>query len=92
MRIWKWPIQITDRQTVMMPAGAQVLTVQTQGGQPQLWALVDEMQDAPKTPRKFAVYGTGNSLPENPGRYITTFQQYGGDLVWHVFELHQSST
>ena len=27
MRIWKWSIQITDRQAVMMPAGAQVLTV-----------------------------------------------------------------
>ncbi len=86
MRIWKWAIQITDRQAVMMPAGAQVLTVQMQGHHPQLWALVDETQDTPLTPRAFAIYGTGNPMPEDPGRYIATFQTHGGDLVWHAFE------
>lgn len=86
MRVWKWPLQITDRQALMMPAGAVVLTVQMQGHQPQLWALVDETQDTPKQPRAFAIYGTGNPMPNDPGRYIATFQTHGGDLVWHAFE------
>lgn len=86
MRIWKWTIQMADRQSVLMPLSAQVLTVQMQCGQPQVWALVDETQDAPKTPRVFAIYGTDYPMPENPGRYISTFQTHDGDLVWHAFE------
>lgn len=30
MQIWKWKIEITDRQTIMMPAGAKLLDVQMQ--------------------------------------------------------------
>jgi hypothetical protein len=67
-----------------MPEGANVLTVQMQGDQPQLWALVDPAQ--PKTWRTFEIHGAGHSLPENPGEYVATFQMDGGELVLHVFE------
>lgn len=84
MRIWKWPLMITDRQTIEMPSGAKMLTVQMQGERPQLWALCDETN--PLTERKIAIYGTGNPVPDEPGQYIATFQSHGGLLVWHVFE------
>ncbi len=86
MRIWKWTLQVTDLQQVQMPRGAQVLSVQTQGGAPQLWALVDEK--APAEPRTFATYATGNPMPEvaDYGRFVGTYQMHGGALVFHVFE------
>ena len=89
MRIWKWQLGITDHaQVLLMPVGAKVLTVQAQGRWLSLWALVDEAPSLhPKESRAFAVYGTGNPIPEDPGEYIATVQTHAGDLVWHVFEL-----
>ena len=84
MRIWKWPLTIADRQTIEMPSGAKLLTVQMQGERPQLWALCKEAN--PLIARKIAIYGTGNPMPDEPGQYIATFQSHGGALVWHVFE------
>jgi hypothetical protein len=86
MRIWKYPLQITDNQTLLLPVGAKILAVQMQGEYPQLWALVDDMADDEEF-RKIAIYGTGNPMPDNVGEYITTFQSHGGMFVWHVFEI-----
>lgn len=66
-----------------LPDGAQVLTAQEQGGRIQMWVLVNpEVKHLQH--RKFHVYGTGDTLPVNPGRYIATVQR--GWTVWHVFE------
>ena len=82
--IYKWTLTVGMTE-LQMPAGAKVLTAQMQGDQPQLWALVDPTQ--PKERRVFVIYGTGNSVPDNPGEYVATFQMDGGALVWHVFEV-----
>ena len=92
MRIWRWTLPVTDRQTVMIPAGARLMDVQVQpwppqNDLPQLWALCDE--SAPPAPRHIAIYGTGNPMPDDPGEYIATFQMRGGSLVFHAFELPQ---
>lgn len=87
MRIWKWTLQVTDYQELLMPRGAEVLSVQMQGGDPQLWALVDET--APTESRAFSTYGTVKPMPDLPdiiGRFIGTYQTHGGALVFHVFE------
>lgn len=71
---------------VLMPRDAQVLTVQVQRRVPCMWAKVDPTQ--PTEPRTFAIYGTGHDVPADPRlRYVGTFQQAEGALVWHVFEL-----
>ena len=86
MKIWKWTLEVTDRQQLPIPKGAKLLTVQTQHGLPQLWALVDE--EAPIVNRNFATYGIGNMMPDgDPGEYVGTYQIYGGAVVFHVFEL-----
>lgn len=84
MRIWKFELAVTDQQTLMMPEGAKLLSVQMQGDACCLWALCDE-EMAPE-PRHIAIYGTGNPLPDQPGKYIATFQMHGGALVFHAFE------
>jgi hypothetical protein len=80
--IWKFPLKPAV-QEITMPRGARVLTVQTQFGEPQLWAEVDT--DAPTEQREFAVVGTGHPMPEDPGEYIGTFQIDDGSLVFHVY-------
>ena len=86
MRIWKWTLDVIDLQYVQMPRGAKVLSVQMQGGAPQLWALVDEKET--QEPRAFTTYGTGHPLPEvlDYGRFVGTYQVHNGELVFHVFE------
>lgn len=88
MMIWKFTLALTDRQTLQVPAGAQLLTVQLQFDSPQLWALVNENTPASQCEEAvIAIYGTGHPMPDNPGRYLATFQQAGGALVRHAFVL-----
>jgi hypothetical protein len=81
--VWKFPVAITDEQTIQLPRGSEPLTVQLQGGEPFLWARVDPSAEM----AAFAVRltGTGHPLEDDVGKYAGTFQMHGGDLVFHVF-------
>jgi len=83
--IWKFPIATVDLQKVMMPRGAEILTVQTQVDTVCLWALVDP--SAKSEERLIETFGTGQPIENQQEReYIATYQLEGGDLVFHVFE------
>jgi hypothetical protein len=86
MKIWKFPLEITDEQTVTAPVGALPLTAQFQHGSLQLWALVNDKSQI-MAPLRIGIFGTGNPLPDAPGRYLSTFQLDGGALIFHVFAL-----
>ena len=81
--IWKYPLDITDEQTIEIPRTHKFLTVQTQDGQICLWALVNE--DEPTIEKRIAVYGTGHPIPVHCGHYLGTAQTAEGLFVWHVF-------
>lgn len=84
--VWKYPIEIEDAFTVELPAGAKILTAQTQGTVPTFWALVNP--DAPKVERAFRFFGTGHQHPdERFGCYVGTCQIFGGSLVFHLFDM-----
>lgn len=85
MRIWKYELG-TNRTTLEMPVGAQVLDAQLQHGGVVLWALVSP--DAPKEGREFYVYMTGETIVDAAEylKYISTVQIQGGDFIAHVFE------
>lgn len=84
--IWKFPIHTTDAFELEMPRGATLLAVQTQVGDPQLWALVNP--DAPRFTRAFRVFGTGHEhSDESFGAYVGTYQLLHGGLVFHVFDM-----
>jgi hypothetical protein len=68
---------------VVMPIGAEILTVQLQNGKPWIWALVEWYNQLEE--RNFNVIGTGWEIEEVNHKYIATFQD--GDMVWHVFEI-----
>ncbi len=85
--IYKYPLDLTEEQQVPMPSGAEVLTVQDQGGSLVLWAKVDP--SARLIGRRIFCHGTGHTMQPKPSgfemRYIATVQQRSG-LVWHFFE------
>lgn len=83
--IWKYMLS-PGASELRMPADAQVLTVQTQNGVPQLWAKLNPAK--PATPRVFVMYGTGQPMPDDPTLvHVATFQLADGGLVLHVFEV-----
>lgn len=85
--IYKYPIQITDRQIIQIQglntAHSRVLKVGLDPvGTPCIWVEADS--DSPENyPISLAICGTGHPLPN--GDYIDSFVQ--GQFVWHVFQL-----
>ena len=82
--IYKYLLIVDASQFLSMPTGAEILCVQTQHGEPHLWAVVDT--DQPQEEREIIMRGTGHPLNGQEGRYIGTVQTHGGGLVWHLFE------
>jgi hypothetical protein len=82
--IWKFPVEITDVQTINAPRGAEPLSVQLQGGQPCIWMLVDPT--SPKAPYTVRCVGTGHPTKVEAGAFIDTVQV--GPLVFHFFGQH----
>jgi hypothetical protein len=74
-------------QNVQMPRGAKILTVQLQGSDPCLWAMVNPRMKYTEL-RQIDCYGTGQDVPEPDDLvYIgTTVDMSGSPLVFHFFE------
>lgn len=89
--VYKYALPAGPVQDIEMPAGAIVLTVQSQRDEPFIWAEVDP--DAPKFFRRFRTYPTGSPMDEGSPMqdwkkypyYVGTFQLNDGALVFHVY-------
>lgn len=81
-RIYKYTLEITDEQVIVLPKDAEILTAQIQGDDLQLWALVNTDEHR-KERRVIYIYGTGIPI-EDWGGYLATVQTNGGKLVWHI--------
>lgn len=84
--IYKYELDVLDRQTIEMPALATILCIQEQGGKGQIWARVNPANEL--VPRVFETYGTGHELRGDTCCYVGTYQVAEGRLVFHVFESH----
>lgn len=82
--IYKYLLPIQDEVILKMPKGAKPLTVQVQGENVYIWAIVDssvkEVEDY-----YFDIFGTGflYDCPSGKHIYFGTIQLSG--LVFHVF-------
>lgn len=88
-RVFRYRLPIADSPIVVLPTGAEVLSV----GPPRdardeldLWAVVDPTV-VTEQDRRFRVVGTGNPMPDDCGRFVGTVPTHGGALIWHVFEV-----
>jgi hypothetical protein len=85
--IYKYELKMKDFQHLLLPAEAEILTVQAQGNTPCIWAKVNT--ESPLEERCFEMFGTGINIPSGMGvsrKYINSFQLFGGSLVFHLFE------
>lgn len=70
---------------IMMPKGAKILHVDSQGSKLYMWAEVDTSQEDEF--RQFEVYGTGWELPDGNKTFLGTI--IVDPFVWHVYEIEQ---
>ncbi len=86
--IYKYQLEVTDLQNILLPKGAEILTIQAQFEKPCLWALVDPNENS-NVSVGIEIFGTGPPVGYDMGvdrKYISTFQLKGGALVFHAFE------
>jgi len=82
--VYKYVLPVMDVCTVMIPRGAEFLTVGEQRGDVCLWAKVDTEKDVEEM--TFRIAGTGHALANGKFSYIGTVMMCEGTLVFHVFE------
>lgn len=82
--IWKFPLRLTNTQTLFLPVGAKCLSVALQGSVPSLWVLVNPQN--PPALRTINIFGTGDTI-EDPTilRFLGTVLMLDGP-VFHFFE------
>lgn len=83
MTIWKYELEITDRQTIQMPEGSQILSVANQNGKLCLWAIVSPANS--DRDRVIEIIGTGNPMRISNRKFIGTVVI--DPFVRHVFEI-----
>lgn len=86
-RILKLTLKKERLQSVLMPVGAEIISVQVQNNLPTIWA---RCKGRSLEKRLFAIYATGEELPDNPGEHLATLQLFEGYAIFHLFELGNS--
>lgn len=89
-RIFKYPLDLVDTQTILVHRGAIPLCVQVQNGIPCLWAIVDLA--AATGGLTLRIIGTGHPIDDDLDSltYLDTFQMMDGALVFHVFRIRRA--
>ena len=82
--IWKYPLHKMINY-IELPTVARVLAVHMQGRFPCLWVQLDTHSETMR--RKFAIYSTGEELPDNAGIYVGSVFPDDAELVWHIYEI-----
>lgn len=94
--IWKFPLELTDEQSIVMPFGSELVAVGLDpAGEPCVWAAVDRRQEDAK--RRIRIAGTGHPIAVGAGHPIdgppsSVARAYVGAIfqapfVWHVLDL-----
>jgi hypothetical protein len=74
-QIWKYPLNLTEKQFIYMPKDAEILSVQLQDNIITLWSMVNHDNADELEPRCFQIYGTGTEIVTDMGvqrKYLAT--------------------
>lgn len=83
MKIFKYKLSIGIT-TLKIPAPAKILSVQTQEGEPMVYAMVDDKKEFVE--KKILTVMTGKENDLEGFRFIGTLMLSGGMFVLHAFE------
>ena len=86
-RILKYPIEVKEFQTIIIPKGAKILSIQHQmtrldPSQIVVWALGDTNEE--DEAKELYLFGTGEWVDNDNLNHLATVQKDG--YVWHIFE------
>ncbi len=84
-KIHKYALPITDSFELELPMGAEILYINTQGGEPFLWCSFHVEQEERTQKRKFTMIGTGQEFSAKGLRYIGSLVM--NPFVWHWYEI-----
>lgn len=87
MVIWRYEISIIEASSIILPESAKVVHAGFDERTPlqhlTLWILRIAEPKGEKRPRRFEVYGTGHTIPDDR-EHVGTVP--AGPFVWHVLE------
>ena len=81
MTIWKYPLAVTDVQSLSWPEFSRPLFVGNQGGTLTLWAMVNPGMEQESV--TVSIVGTGHPVDDSDGAYVGS--AIVDPYVWHVF-------
>ncbi|KGE14596.1 DUF7352 domain-containing protein [Sphingobacterium deserti] len=84
-RVYKYTLKALESQTLEMPAGALIRSIQIQDDRISLWAEIDPMINHVESVT-ILMFGTGWDIPDKHLEYIDTVQFLNG-LVFHFYKL-----
>lgn len=87
-RIFKFPLEVTERQMIHMPRSAQILSVVTENEAPVLYVLVDTNDAQSSFPRIFRGVTSGEVFNAEGCTFIGTAKLKEW-YIFHVFEQRQ---
>jgi len=95
-RIFKYKIEITDEQVILLPPSGDILHFGLQNDVPYIWVKVDPERTTVK--RWFKLVGTGHRFEDGfkvDGNnhildYIGTVVGHQNTFVWHLFEMKET--
>lgn len=84
--IWKYVLVAETVNTIEVPLGAELLSVETQGDNIVVYALVNTNEASTQT-IEIRTYGTGHEIDVNitDYKFLGTAKLYNGSLMFHVF-------
>jgi len=85
--VWKYPLEILNKQTILVPTGSKYLSLIEQNDIPTLYFLVNDGEEVMET-ISISMRGTGHPVEREmskASRYIGTVNTYNGRLVWHIW-------
>lgn len=85
-KIFKYPIEITDAQVLVLPLGAKVLSAIAQGDDIVVYALVEPTVEFKKNV-EIRIAGNGHDIMFDlqKFKFLNSISTWGGRLIWHVF-------
>lgn len=89
MVIWRFDIELKDRQKVLMPLHAKILPTVVPSDRKHgatIWAMVNPKVDPDWV--EFYIVGTGHHMYVEDWlthTYLGTYTEFEGAMVWHVF-------
>lgn len=89
-RVFKYALEITQRQMIQMPRGARVLSVAIVNEQPVLFALVDDRK--PAEPRIVRTARTGEVFNATGCTFVGTLCFEAVGHIFHVFDQTPGTT